>query len=149
MLLSQAGKNEIIPQLHDDTYTIKEVNHRINEFSKLIQLTSRDFENVKKIDSIMEEHSFEIAKRHYEMIMMIPEIKQIFNENSLRDRYTAAIGEYFKQLTKPKLSKEYVAYRKRIGRVHSRIKLVDEWYIGSYLRVYEYLLPIITKKFRQ
>jgi len=142
------GKKESIPELHDDTYIIEDVNNRINELLKLLQITDQDFENVKKIDSIMEEHAFEMAKRHYDMVMKIPEIQQIMSENSNFDRYTKAITAYFKELSRPKFSKDYVEYRKKIGRVHSRIGLYDEWYVGSYIRVYEYLLPIIIKKFR-
>lgn len=148
MLLTLPGKKETIPELRNEAYAIEEVSNRINELLKLIQLTDQDFENVKQIDSIMEEHAKKIANRHFAMIMKIPEIKQIMDDNSNFERYTAAISVYFKELTKPKLTKDYVAYRKKIGRVHSRIGLTDEWYIGSYMRVYEYLLPIIMKKFR-
>src|SRR5699024_8543223 len=142
------GKKESIPELHDDTYIIEDVNNRINELLKLLQITDQDFENVKKIDSIMEEHAFEMAKRHYDMVMKIPEIQQIMSENSNFDRYTKAITAYYKELSRPKLSKDYVEYMKKIGRVHSRIGLYDEWYVVTYIRVYEYLLPIIIKKFR-
>src|SRR5699024_9469750 len=32
--------------------------------------------------------------------------------------------------------------------IHSRIQLTEEWYLGSYTRVYEYLVPHITAKFK-
>lgn len=31
--------------------------------------------------------------------------------------------------------------------IHSRIKLTEEWYIGSYMRVIEYLMPFIVTRF--
>ncbi|MEN1970042.1 methyl-accepting chemotaxis protein [Lentibacillus sp. N15] len=148
MIFTLSGKKESIAALDNHVYTIEGVSNRVNELLKMLQITDKDFENVQKIDSIMEEHAFEIAKRQYEMIMNIPEIKQIMEHNSNFERYTTAITTYFKELSKPKFSADYVEYRKKIGRIHSRIGLTDEWYIGSYLRVYEYLLPIIVKKFR-
>src|SRR5699024_7456874 len=54
---------------------------------------------------------------------------------------------YFKQLTKPKIDAEYISYRKKIGDIHSRIHLTGEWYIGSYVRVYEYLFPMIVSRY--
>src|SRR5699024_5546729 len=86
-------------------------------------------------------------KRHYDMIMDTPEIKSIFDEFTTFERYISAITAYFKQLTKPVLDQNYVDYRKKIGKIHSRIELTEEWYIGSYVRVYEYLVPYITEKF--
>lgn len=138
----------MIPNLENEAYTIEEVSPRINELLKLLQITDEDFKNVNKIDFIMDEHASEMSNRHYEMIMKIPEIKGILEQNSYYERYTAMITKYFKELTNPKFSKDYVAYRKKIGRVHSHIGLTDEWYIGSYLRVYEYLLPIIIRRYR-
>lgn len=122
-------------------------NPKIAELLKLTQLTKKDIESLKKIDDIMEEHALTIADRHYDMIMNIPEIKNIFNRFSTKERYTAAIRKYYQQLTKPTLDEDYINYRKLIGQIHSRIQLNDEWYIGSYIRVYEYLLPFIIQRF--
>src|SRR5699024_1027274 len=77
----------------------------------------------------------------------IPEVKEFFNEFTTYERYVPAIIHYFKQLTNPKLDDEYILYRKKIGAIHSRIKLTEEWYIGSYMRVYEFLMPYIAARY--
>src|SRR5699024_3142383 len=41
----------------------------------------------------------------------------------------------------------YLESRVNIGRIHSRIQLTEEWFIGSYTRVTEYLTPIIVAEF--
>ncbi|WP_163970449.1 methyl-accepting chemotaxis protein [Oceanobacillus halotolerans] len=148
MTMAISRKKINIPELSDHAYTIDDVSNRINELLKLLQITEEDFENVERLDSLMEEHAEEIASRHYGMIMRIPEIREIMEKNSTYERYTSAITQYFKELSKPKFTADYIAYRKKIGRIHSQIGLTDEWYIGSYMRVYEYLIPIIVKKFR-
>lgn len=117
------------------------------ELFKLCQLSQKDIDALMKIDDIMEEHAPTIAERHYNMIMMIPEIREIFNNNTNYKAYTTLITKYYQQLTKPKLDAAYIEYRKKIGRIHSRIHLTDEWFIGSYVRVYEYLLPLIVARF--
>src|SRR5690625_4958198 len=95
----------------------------------------------------MEEHAATMAERHYQMIIYIPEIKRIFDTFTSYERYVPAITNYYKQLTKPKIDEAYIAYRKKIGKIHSRIQLSEEWFIGSYTRVYEYLVPYITTRF--
>jgi len=81
------------------------------------------------------------------MIMNIPEVKNIFNSFITYERYITAITNYFKQLTKPRLDNNYIPYRKKVGKIHNSIRLTEEWFIGSYIRVFEYLIPSITKRF--
>ncbi|WP_171038115.1 methyl-accepting chemotaxis protein [Aquibacillus sediminis] len=147
-MLSFRNKQNKIQPLSNDSETIDGVSDRINQMLKLLQITEKDIEHLHKIDPLMEQCAPEIADRHFQMIMKIPEIRQIMEQNSNYQRYVEAITTYFKQLTKPTLSKEYVMYRKKIGRIHSKIGLTDEWFIGSYIRVYEYLLPHIIKQYR-
>ena len=66
-------------------------NPKVSEFLKLTQLTKKDLESLRKIDGIMDEHAETIANRHYDMIMEIPEIKNIFVQYSVKERYTKAI----------------------------------------------------------
>lgn len=122
-------------------------NRIISEWLNLCQLSQKDLEALAKIDHLMEEHAPIMADRHYQMIMAIPDIKDIFDRHSNYERYTKAITKYFQQLTKPKLDDTYIQYRKKIGMIHSRIHLTDEWFIGSYTRVYEYLIPFIMQCF--
>jgi len=51
MALSRIGKREAITELNDDTYIIVGVSKRINELSKLLQITDQDFANVADLDS--------------------------------------------------------------------------------------------------
>ncbi|WP_407638887.1 methyl-accepting chemotaxis protein [Bacillus niameyensis] len=147
MLLANKIKNISIQPIQQSDLTENIHNTQASNLLELTQLTQKDLENLKKIDTIMEEHATNIAERHYNMIMGIPEVKRIFEQYSYKERYTNAITKYFRELTKGIVDQDYILYRKKIGQVHSRIHLTDEWYIGSYIRVYEYLLPFITAKF--
>lgn len=125
---------------------LDDIPNDIHEIMKLVQLTKQDIQYLSLIDDVMEKHANIIAERHYNMIMDIPEIKGIFNEYTTYERYISAITNYYKQLTKPNLGKQYIEYRKKIGLIHSKIQLTEDWYIGSYMRVYEYLVPHIVAK---
>src|SRR5690606_4525517 len=135
------------PQFSTSNLPIDRLPNDVHEIMKLVQLTKQDIEYLALIDDIMTEHAPIIAERHYQMVMDIPEIKDIFNTHTTYERYVGAITNYYKQLTNPQLDQNYIDYRIKIGTVHSQIQLTEEWYIGSYTRVYEYLVPHITAKF--
>lgn len=147
MLTFKRKDNIDIPPFSTTDLPLEDMPKEIHDIMKLVQLTKQDLEYLSLIDDIMEKHALSIAERHYEMVMDIPEIKGIFEEFTTYDRYVPAITNYYKQLTKPKLDQAYIDYRKKIGDIHSRIQLTEEWYIGSYTRVYEYLVPYITARF--
>jgi len=145
--LTKKGKSIHIPTFSETDLELGDLPENIHDIIKLVQLTKQDLENLRMIDDVMEEHVETIAERHYEMVMDIPEIKEIFNTYTTYERYVPAIINYFKQLTKPELDHEYIWYRKKIGAIHSQIRLTEEWHIGSYMRVYEYLVPHIAARY--
>ncbi|HLR51463.1 MAG TPA: globin-coupled sensor protein [Candidatus Avamphibacillus sp.] len=144
--LMNRNKKIYLPEFTKTDLALEALPDSTHEIMKLIQLTQQDIEYLHLIDDLMEEHAPVIAERHYHMLMEIPELKQIFNTYTTYERYVPAITNYFKQLTKPELDHDYVEYRKKIGRIHSRIQLTEEWFIGSYMRVYEYLIPFISSR---
>lgn len=145
--LLRRNRKVSIPDFTQSNLSLNQLPDSIKEVIKLAQLSQQDLDHLLLIDDLMEQHAPIIAERHYEMVMDIPEIKVIFEEFTTYERYVPAITNYYKQLTKPKINKAYIEYRKKIGNIHSRIQLTEEWYIGSYMRVYEYLVPFITARF--
>jgi len=141
------NKNTTIPNLTNDTLSFSQIDTYIKDIMNLVQLTENDIEHLHLIDKIMEEHAATIAERHYEIIMSVTDMKEIFNTFTTYDRYVPAIINYYKQLTKPNINRSYLESRVNIGRIHSRIQLTEEWFIGSYTRVTEYLTPIIVAEF--
>lgn len=145
--LMNKNKTAHIPPLTKTMLASDSLPETVHDIVNWVQLTTKDIEHLRLIDNLMNEHVETIAERHYEMIMDIEEVKHIFNEYTTYDRYMPAIINYFKQLTNPKLDDEFIQSRKRIGAIHSKIKLTEEWYIGSYMRLYEYLIPYIAVQF--
>lgn len=141
------SKKVNIPSFTNENLPLHVLPKSIHEIIKLVQLTNEDLEHLKLIEDIIAEHVETIAERHYNMVMAIPEIKQIFNTYTTYERYVPAIIHYFKQLANPQLNEQYIENRIKIGKIHSQIQLTEEWFIGSYIRVYEYLVPHIVAKF--
>jgi len=145
--LTRKNKRIDIQNFTERDLPLSELPESVHKIVKLVQLTKQDVNYLHLIDDLMEEHAPVIAERHYEMIMDIPEMKEIFNTFTTYERYITAITKYFRQLTKPQLNEEYISIRKKIGAIHSNIKLTEEWFIGSFTRVYEYLVPYISSRF--
>lgn len=147
MALLLKKKKVRIPSFTNDDLPLDSLPENVHDITKLVQLTVEDIEHLRLIDDIMEAHVETIADRHYQMVMDIPEIKKIFNTYTTYERYVPAIIHYFRQLTKPELSEQYIENRMNIGKIHSQIQLTEEWFIGSYMRVFEYLVPHIVSRF--
>src|SRR5690625_236293 len=145
-LLRPRSKPNVEPITKTDL-VLSNISSQVQDIIHFVQLSQQDLDHLQLIDDIMHEHAPTIAKRHYEMIMEIEEVKEIFNQYTSYDRYVPVFIEYLKQITKPKIDPTYITHRKTIGKIHSDIKLTEEWFIGSYMRIYEYLVPFITTKF--
>lgn len=146
-LFSRNARRVSIPNMNESNLVSGQIPAYLQSIVKLVQLTDKDVERLRHIDDMMDQHAITIAERHYEMLMQIPEMKTIFNRHTTYDRYVPAITKYFRELTKPSLDEAYMEQRKKIGAIHSEVQLSEEWFIGSYMRVYEYLVPHISQRF--
>lgn len=81
------------------------------------------------------------------MLRQYSHLMQIIEKHTTVDRLSVTFRHYLQSLPHAKLDDAYVAGRKKIGEVHSKIGLAPEWYTGSYLRVYEYLIPAIVNTY--
>ncbi|OIJ10361.1 hypothetical protein BKP35_14180 [Anaerobacillus arseniciselenatis] len=125
---------------------IKSTERMENKLTYL-QLTSSDLDNVKKIDSIIDKYCHDITERHYGMIEKFANLQNIIDQHSTKQRLSKTFVEYLKSIPKAKIDEDYIASRVKIGDIHSKIRLTPEFYTGSYIRVYEYLVPSIVKEF--
>ncbi len=129
-----------------ETTDIKSTERMENKLTYL-QLTSSDLDNVKKIEGIIDKYCHDITKRHYEMIGTYANLQHIIDQHSTKERLSKTFVEYLKSIPKAKMDESYIASRVKIGDIHSKIRLTPEYYTGSYIRVYEYLVPSIVKEF--
>src|SRR5699024_2987987 len=107
----------------ESVYQIEGASEQINQFLVWLQMTEKDLENVRLTENTFLEYIDPLAERHYEMILMIPELKIIMEEHSYYERYISLVKQYFSDLPKASLTKEHVSQLKKIGKVHSKIGL--------------------------
>ncbi|MDI3326915.1 MAG: methyl-accepting chemotaxis protein [Alicyclobacillaceae bacterium] len=121
---------------------------RMKDKLNFLQLFRRDLENMREIQDVMEGVVENVARRHYDMIERFPRLQSIVDRHSNRQRLTQTFIRYFQTLcTIEEVDLEFIHSRLRIGEIHSRIQLTPEWYLGSYVRLYEYLVPGLVRKY--
>ncbi|MCE5168742.1 methyl-accepting chemotaxis protein [Paenibacillus profundus] len=113
-----------------------------------LQVTSQDVECLRRLAPYFDKYAEAITERHYELLFRLPEMKSLIEQHSTRKRLTETFIIYLRSIPHIAFDGEYVRTRERIGQVHSRIQLEPEWFLASFLRVYEFLVPLIVKDFR-
>lgn len=112
-----------------------------------VQLTNADLEHIRSISDIILEQANHIASKHYQLIMKSKDTKTIFEQFTTYDRWIKVFTTYLKQMARAVIDTNYINNLKKIGEVHSKIQLSDDWFIASFMRIYEHLTPHIVNRF--
>ncbi|MFT9846646.1 methyl-accepting chemotaxis protein [Aneurinibacillus sp. REN35] len=120
---------------------------RLGDKLKFLEMTTHDIDSIKKLENVIDQLAVEITNRHYRMLSEYGNLEKIMQDHSTVDRLSQTFIQYVKSIPRIKLDTEYIQNRVKIGEVHSRIRLTPEWYTGSYIRVYEYVLPEIIEQY--
>ncbi|OIJ18409.1 hypothetical protein BKP45_12610 [Anaerobacillus alkalidiazotrophicus] len=125
---------------------IQSTDRMQNKLSYL-QLNNKDLEIIKKLDYLFDKYCEDITERHYEMVGRFANLQNIIDQHSTRERLSNTFIKYLQSIPRSEINEEYISGRVKIGDIHSKIRLTPEFYTGSYIRVYEYLIPSIISEF--
>ncbi|WP_074952620.1 methyl-accepting chemotaxis protein [Alicyclobacillus macrosporangiidus] len=115
-----------------------------------LQIFLRDLGLRHEIAAMIAPYLEQIAKRHYDVLELYPHLQQIIDGHSRRDRLEKTFVRYFRDLFLTDLTTaEFYEWRKKIGKRHSRIRVTSEWYAGSYVRLFEFLIPVAVQTYRR
>jgi len=74
-----------------------------------------------------------VVDRLYEHIYRQPEMAKLINDHSTIERLKETQRWYFMTLVDGKIDMEFIERRLQIGKLHSRIGLTTDWYLGTYM----------------
>jgi len=74
-----------------------------------------------------------VVDRLYDEVYAKPELARIINEHSTIERLKGTQCWYFMTMVEGKIDEEFIDKRLYIGKLHSRIGLTTEWYLGTYM----------------
>ena len=74
-----------------------------------------------------------VVDQLYDHINEQPELAHIINQNSNIERLKQTQRWYFMTMVDGKIDEEFIEKRLYIGKLHSRIGLTTNWYLGTYM----------------
>ncbi|MBP1992002.1 globin-coupled sensor protein [Paenibacillus eucommiae] len=110
-----------------------------------IGLTDEDLQILKNKEAEFKQIVTALVDELYDDITKWPELNAIINSHSTLDRLKQTQHWYFLSMTSGVIDNEFIEKRLAIGRVHSKIGLSTNWYLGTYLK-YSDLAAIHFKK---
>jgi heme-based aerotactic transducer len=106
--------------------------HRLLQL-EYTRITDADLELLKSHQQSFELIVDSLVDELYEKIMSNPGLRSIIEQHTTLDRLKKTQKWYFSTLASGRIDDEYIAKRIHIGKVHSRVGLTTDWYLGTYM----------------
>ncbi len=136
---------EEITEEVSNTITVREYDYeRRREYLKL---EAEDEERIKSLREFAEEHMEQVVVELYDHFQSFEETSNFIADETVLERLRGTQKQYFLRVFDGDYDDEYMEGRLEIGRVHERIELEPQWYIGSYARYINLLIPRLANYF--
>lgn len=96
-----------------------------------------------------ERHADEIVDRFYDHLRQFEPLRPLIDDAEVVARLKRAQRGYLIRLASGVYDEAYARDRLVIGKVHERIGLDPQWYLGTYGLYYDLLLPHVHRRFRK
>ena len=113
---------------------------------KFVGLSENDIFNLIQMRPIIEKNAVGIVDNFYSRIEKMPNLMGIIKRNSTIDRLKKTFVQYLLEMVSGEINQEYIERRKIVGRVHNRIGLFPQWYIGAYTILQNEVLAVLNKE---
>lgn len=133
------------PEVSD--LNVRETEHLTIDLINHLQLNEQDLHHIASIKDIIIDQAESIANRHYQLIMKAAETREIFQNATAYDRWINVFTSYLNELARAEIDDTHVKKLKTIGQTHARINLTEDWFIASFMRIFEHLTPHIINRF--
>jgi PAS domain S-box-containing protein len=113
-----------------------------------VGLDGRAIEALQALRPWMEEHVHEIVEEFYAHLLRFEEPRRLLADRQVLARVKTAQTRYLQSLTAGQFDAAYVAERLAIGRVHERVGVTPQWYLGAYSTFARLLFPRVLARYR-
>jgi len=98
-----------------------------------IGITDKDLQLLKKYENAFATIVNQLVDELYEQMTASPELLRIIERHSTLDRLKETQRWYFMSMTSGVIDDAFIEKRLFVGKVHSRIGLTTNWYLGTYV----------------
>jgi len=108
-------------------------------------ITEADLRLLKQHEAVFRDIVDRVVDELYDRIMGEPHLKAIIEAHSTLERLKETQRWYFMSLTAGVIDEPFIQTRLKVGGVHARIGLTEDWYLGTYMLY----LEIASRHLRQ
>lgn len=112
------------------------------------RLTERDVVLLRGLHDVFQRHADEIVDAFYEHLLAFDELRPLLADPSTVKRLKGSQRAYLISLTSGSYDAVYAEGRRAIGRMHDRIGLEPQWYLGTYGLYIDLLMPHVHAHYR-
>ena len=109
--------------------------------------TEEDAALLADLRKVFDSHSKEVVDRFYEHLVQFDALQPLLADEATVKRLKSFQRDYLVSLASGNYDGQYVEDRLRIGRVHEKVGLDPEWYLGTYGLYLDLLFPLIHERF--
>lgn len=110
--------------------------------------TAEEETALKSLQPLMKRHVDELVEAFYRHLMSFAETRRLLSDEMITSRLMDAQKRYLLSLVTGPYDAAYQEGRLQIGKVHERIGLTPQWYLGAYALYLNLLRPLIIQEFR-
>jgi signal transduction histidine kinase len=111
-------------------------------------LTEEDERRLKLIQPLMDRCVDELVEAFYQHLLGFSETRKLLSDALITTRLKDAQKRYLQSLVSGPHDEAYRESRLKIGKVHDRIGLTPQWYLGAYSLYLTLLQPLVLREFR-
>ena len=115
---------------------------------QFLRLTKEEERNIVVLQPLILNHINELVAVFYRHLLRFPETRKFLTNELISTRLLEAQKRYLLSLVTGPYDETYEESRRQIGRVHARLGLTPEWYLGAYALYLSLLDPLIHEQYQ-
>lgn len=112
---------------------------------KLIGIQEENLRQIKSYQPYIVEGISKIADVFYENVLAIPSLRKIIEERTQIDRLKKTLGSYIISMFDGIFTDETIEMKRKLARMHFKIGLDPKWYMGTFQKLQEVIILLISK----
>jgi len=125
-----------------------QANSKAQLRKEFLRLTPDEEGLVRQLQPLMAAHADELVAAFYRHLLQFDETRRLLSDELITKRLLAAQRAYLLRLVGGDYGPAYQEERLQIGRVHERIGLTPQWYLGAYSLYCSLIFPLIFEAYK-
>lgn len=115
---------------------------------QFLHLTKEEERDIIALQPLVRDHLDELVAAFYRHLLTFPGTRKFLTNELISTRLLEAQKRYLLSLVTGPYDETYEESRRQIGRVHARLGLTPEWYLGAYALYLSLLDPLILEHYK-